>query len=67
MDESLIPKLGLDDKTAFRDKMKAKSMAFNTKDQTFRELKKPHIFIPKLTGHSGKLSDALFEEMKNRK
>ena len=47
--------------------MKEKAIAFNTKDQTFRELKRPQVFIPRLTGHSGKMSEALVQEMKIRK
>lgn len=42
-------------------------MPFNTKDQSSREVKRDYIFVPKLTQHSGKLSDALHEEIKVRK
>ena len=35
-------------------------MPFNTKDQTSRQAKRDGIFIPKLTEHSGKLSEALY-------
>lgn len=39
--------------------MKAKTKPFNTQDLTSREIRKPDIFVPKLTGHSGMMSDAL--------
>ncbi len=55
----MIPKLGVDEKINFKTKLKERSMAFNTKDLTSRDIKRD--YIPKLTGHSGKLSDALYE------
>ena len=47
--------------------MKERFMAFNTKDQTSRDVRRDQVFIPRLTGHSGKSSEALAEEMKIRK
>lgn len=65
IDQAMIPKLGVDEKINFKTKLKERSMAFNTKDLTSRDIKRD--YIPKLTGHSGKLSDALYEQMRFRK
>lgn len=57
----MIPKLGVDEKMNLKSKLKERARAFNTQDLTSRDLKRDEIFIPRLTGHSGKLSDALLE------
>ena len=67
IDDSIIPKLGVDDRTTFKTKMKERLKAFNTQDTTSRDIRRDGVFIPKLTAHSGKPSDALAEEMKLRK
>lgn len=61
MDEAIIPRLGVDDRLNFKNKLKERSRAFNTQDLTSRDVRRDNIFIPKLTGHSGKPSDALAE------
>ena len=40
---------------------------FSTQDLKPREIVKEHVFIPVLTSHSGKPSDALADEIKLRK
>lgn len=47
--------------------MKERLKAFNTQDTTSRDRRRDEVFIPKLTAHSGKSSEALAEEMKLRK
>jgi hypothetical protein len=45
----MIPKLGVEEKVYFRNKLKERLMPFNTKDQSSREVKRDYIFVPKLT------------------
>ena len=56
IDDSVIPKLGVDDRTTFKSKMKERLKAFNTQDTTSRDIRRDQVFIPKLTSHSGKSS-----------
>lgn len=67
IDQALIPRLGVDEKEAFKEKLKMISKPFYTQDSNGREIKKSNIFIPVLTAHSGKTSDALIDEVKQRK
>ena len=67
IDEALIPRLGIDDKQGFKEKLVMISKPFNTKDPNGRETKRASMFIPSLTMHSGKTSEALADEMKERK
>ena len=67
IDEALIPRLGIDDKDEFKEKLVMISKPFNTKDPNGREPKRASMFIPSLTMHSGKTSEALADEVKDRK
>lgn len=61
IDEAVIPRLGVEDKISFKNKMIERVKAFNTQDLTSRDIRRDQVFIPKLTAHSGKPSDALAE------
>lgn len=72
-DERIYLRMGLGEegskgKSKIVENLKYFNLPFSTRDQTGREIS-PHgrIFVPKLTTHSGKIEDALREEIILRK